>query len=463
MTGISTVQAVTRPGPRLVALSLAMLLPSLGTSIVNVALPTLATAFDASFQDVQWVVISYLLAVTALIVGVGRLGDMLGRRRLLLTGIAVFVAASASCIFAPTLWVLVAARGVQGLGAAIMMALTIASVGDMMPKDRTGSAIGLLGTVSAIGTALGPSLGGALIAWFGWPAVFIFMSCTGVVAFVVGQRVFPADAVVARKQSRFDVAGMLLLAASLGAFALSTTRGGATFGPSGVVLAGISAFFLIAFVAVEARTLDPLIQLRLLRDGTLTAGLMSMALVSTIVMATLVVGPFYLSGGLGLTAVEVGLVMSIGPAVSALTGVPAGRLVDRLGAVIVMVAGLISVIAGAVFIAFLPGRFGVIGYGCGLVLATAGYALFQAANTTSIMNGAPQDRRGVTSALLGLARNLGLVSGASAMGAMFALGSRGIAVLGLAPGPDGGLRLTFALAAMLGCLALASTLWAHRR
>src|SRR5882672_12945786 len=112
----------------LVSLSLSMLMPSLGTSIANVALPTLAHAFGASFQQVQWIVLAYLLAITTLIVSVGRLGDIVGRRRLLLAGIVLFTAASALCGVAPTLWLLVAARAAQGLGAAIMLALAMAFV-----------------------------------------------------------------------------------------------------------------------------------------------------------------------------------------------------------------------------------------------------------------------------------------------------------------------------------------------
>ena len=448
---------------RLAALSLAMLLPSLGTSIANVALPTLAAAFDAPFQDVQWVVISYLLAVTTLIVGAGRLGDMLGRRRLLLIGIGIFTLASVACVLAPSLWLLVAARGVQGLGAAIMMALTIASVGDMVPKDRTGRAMGLLGTVSAVGTALGPSLGGALIAWFGWHAVFVVMAGAGAAAFLVGRRVFPADAPTARQPFTFDMAGMLLLAASLCAYALSTTLGGGAFDATNVVLAGLSLIGLVAFVTIEARVTEPLVQLHLLRDTALTAGLVSLALVSTIVMATLVVGPFYLSGVLNLSAVNVGLVMSIGPAVAALTGVPAGRLVDRFGACFVTVTGLISVAVGSGLMTFLPAWFGVLGYASSLGLVTAGYALFQAANSTAIMNGAGQDRRGVTSALMGLSRNLGLITGASAMGALFAFGSKGVGMLGLGAGGESGLQLTFAVAAALSVLACAISVWGSQR
>ena len=152
----------------LAGLSLSMLLSSIGTSIANVSLPTLAQAFDASFQQVQWVVIAYLVTITTGIVSVGRLGDMTGRRRLLLVGVFLFTVASVLCGVAPTLWLLIAARAAQGLGAAIMMALTMAFVGETVPKSQVGSAMGLLGTMSAIGTALGPSLGGMLIAGFGW-------------------------------------------------------------------------------------------------------------------------------------------------------------------------------------------------------------------------------------------------------------------------------------------------------
>jgi MFS family permease len=448
---------------RLAALSLAMLLPSLGTSIANVALPTLAASFHAPIHDVQWVVISYLLAVTTLIVGAGRLGDMLGRRRVLLFGIGIFAVASACGAIAPNLWWLVAIRGVQGLGAAIMMSLTVATVSDMVPKDRTGSAMGLLGTVSAVGTALGPSLGGLLINAFGWPSVFAFMAMAGAVAFVFGSQVFPADAAIKPKHFAFDFAGMMLLALSLGAYALSTTLGGAAPGLTNAGLAILALIGLAAFVANEARAPVPLVQLALLRDRALTAGLVSIGLVSTIMMATLVVGPFYLSGVLGLSPVQTGLAMSVGPGVSALTGVPAGRLVDRFGEATVTYSGLLGVAMGSALMMMLPGAFGVAGYIGGLAIITAGYALFQAANNTAVMNGATNENRGVTSALLGLSRNLGLITGASAMGAVFAFGSKGEGLFGQGTGGAAGLQLTFAVAAVLGFVALAVAMLARRK
>ncbi|MGH8412741.1 MAG: MFS transporter, partial [Pseudomonas sp.] len=171
------------PRGALVALSLSMLLASLGTSIANVGLPSLVQAFDASFQAAQWVVLAYLLAITAVIVSVGRLGDLMGRSRLLLAGLLLFTVASALCGMAPSLGLLIAARALQGLGAAVMMAMTMALVGGTVTKKRTGRAMGLLGTMSAMGTALGPSLGGVLIAGFGWRALFFITVPLGVLTF----------------------------------------------------------------------------------------------------------------------------------------------------------------------------------------------------------------------------------------------------------------------------------------
>ncbi|MDY6859818.1 MAG: MFS transporter, partial [Pseudomonadota bacterium] len=138
----------------LLCLSLSMLLASLGTSIANIALPRLALAFDAPFHQVQWVVIAYLAALTLCAVFAGRLGDMFGRQRMLVAGLVLFSLASLLCALAPGLWLLVGARALQGVGAAFLMTLTIALVRETVSGDRVGRAMGMLGTMSAVGTAL---------------------------------------------------------------------------------------------------------------------------------------------------------------------------------------------------------------------------------------------------------------------------------------------------------------------
>ena len=440
----------------LVSLSLSMLMPSLDTSIANAGLPTLARAFNASFQEVQWIVLAYLLAITTLIVSVGQLGDIVCRRRLLLAGISLFTVASLLCGIAPALWFLIAARAAQGLGAAIMMALTMAFVGETVPQARTGSAMGLLGTMSAVGTTLGPSLGGILIAGFGWRTIFLVNVPLGVLNFLLARRYLPVDRRAAKMTwAGFDKPGTMLLAVTLAAYALAMTIGRGHLGAVNIALLGVAAFGATCFVLVESRVASPLIRLAMFRDPVLSASLVMSTLVSTVMMATLVVGPFYLSQALGLGTAVVGIALSAGPLVSALTGVPAGRIVDRVGAQRTTIAGLIGIASGASVVAIMPARFGVFGYLEPLVLMTASYALFQAANNTVIMTGARAEQRGVISGLLSLSRNLGLVTGASMMGAVFAFASATTDTTAARPDAIAvGMRTTFAVAAILIVIAL---------
>jgi len=172
-------------------------------------------------------------------------------------------------------------------------------------------------------------------------------------------------------------------------------------------------------------------------------------------MATLVVGPFYLSRGVGLDLAVVGAVMAIGPVVSALSGVPAGRVVDHLGAPRCVVLGLLVMVAGAVALSLLAPLFGVVGYVAGLVILTPGYQLFQAANNTAVMQDVRGDQRGAMSGLLSLSRNLGLISGASVIGAVFALASSATELSAVAPDAmNHGLQVSFAVATGLLLMAL---------
>jgi EmrB/QacA subfamily drug resistance transporter len=451
----------SRAGPTrwaMASLALSMLMPSLDTSIANVGLPAIGQAFNASFQQVQWIVLAYLLAITTLVVSAGRLGDIFGRRRMLLAGIGLFTAASLACGVAPSLWMLVSARAAQGLGAAVMMALTLSLLGETAPRGRTGSAMGLLGSMSAIGTTLGPSLGGILIAGLGWRWIFLVNVPVGILNIVLAARTLPLDQrVEGANRTALDFTGTALLAGTLGAYALAMTSGNGRIGLANIALLVVAAFGLMLFVAAQRRAVSPLVRVGMLKDATLAGGLAMSAVVSTVMMTTLVVGPFYLSRALGLDAGRVGLTMSLGPLVAALAGVPAGRLVDRFGARRTSVAGLTGLSSGLLIIVLASGRFGLPGYVTGILIVTAHYALFQAANNTKVMSGVHPEQRGVVSGLLSLSRNLGLITGAAVMGAVFSavatsdVSSAQPAVIGAA------LEATFLVCAFLVLVAMAIT------
>lgn len=431
----------------LTSLALSMLMPSLDTSIANAGLPILAAAFEATFQQVQWIVLAYLLAITTLIVSVGRLGDGFGRRRLLLIGIGIFTSASLACALAPGLGWLIGARAVQGVGAAIMFALTVALVADAVPKARAGSAMGLLATMSATGTTLGPSLGGVLMAHVGWQAIFLLNVPLGLLNAWLVYRYLPADR-AAGPRVAFDYSGSVVLVLTLAAYALAMTLEGFTVPLLLVSLCGAGLF-----IVVEMKAKSPLIRLSLFSDARLSSSLTLTLLVTTVMMTTLVVGPFYLHRGLGLSSTMVGVALSIGPLLSAMSGVPAGRLVDRFGARRIVPGALLGMAGGCSLLAILPMSMGLPAYVLPIMVIAVGYALFQAANNTGLMAGVSQDQRGVVSAMLGLARNLGLITGAAVMGAVFALAA-GDPTQAPATNIASGLHITFGVASALMLTAL---------
>jgi EmrB/QacA subfamily drug resistance transporter len=449
----------------LISLSLSILLSSLSTSIANVSLPTLVQEFNASFQEVQWVVLAYLLAITTMIVSVGKLGDTIGRKRLLLFGLFLFTLASVLCGAMSSLSLLIVFRAVQGLGAATMMALSLAFVSELVPKEKFGQTMGLLGTMSAIGTALGPTLGGFLIAGMSWRAIFFINLPLGLFTFLLVLRHLPDDQPEKKSEGlEFDYTGTLLLALTLAAYALAMTIGRGHYGKLNAGLLLTAIFGLVLFVLAERKARAPLIQLSVFRNLTLSAALTMNVLVSTVMMATLVIWPFYLSRALGLNQALVGVMMSVGPLVSILSGVPAGRMADHFGASLSVSIGLMLMAVGSIVFAIFSGTLGIAGYVIAIVILTPGYQLFQAANGTLVMTDVLPGQQGLMSGLLNLSRNLGLITGASVMGAIFSLASGATEMMSAQPGAIlTGTRITFAVAGTLIAFALAIAIYSRNR
>lgn len=347
-----------------ITLGLSMLLASLGTSIANIALPTLAEVFLLPFIQVQAVVIGYLISLTITVVIAGRLGDRYGCKSMLIVGLIIFSLASLLCSVAPSLWILVAARSFQGIGAAFLMTLAMALTRQTVSKSQLGRAMGMLGTISALGTALGPVLGGFLLVVSGWQSIFGLQFILAGIAIILARVLLPND-----------------------------------------------------YIKKEIPALTSL-----QTDQNITPNLMVNLLVAAVMMTTLVIGPFYLSLGLNLDQIQVGLIMGIGPVVAILSGIPSGRLVDRWGGRYIVTIGLIFLIIGSSMLAILPKLMGISGYIMPIIILTSGYQLFQAANNTMTLADVPKARQGVVSGLLNLSRNMGLIIGASVMGAIFSFG-----------------------------------------
>ncbi|POD94525.1 MFS transporter [Pectobacterium odoriferum] len=386
------------PGVTL-TLALAILSASLGTSIANIALPTLTAVFSAPFAQVQAVVIAYLAAMALSVVIAGRLGDRYGLRPVFITGLGIFAIASLLCAIAPQLWSLIGARALQGIGAAFLMTLGMALLRQTAGEKHVGRAMGIVGTVSALGTALGPSVGGFLLAIAGWRSLFWIQIPLVTIVLFMAFTLLPATPV----KEKASLSG------------------------------GLSV-----------------------RNTTLLSNLTINAAVTAVIMTTLIVGPYYLGLGLGLKETLVGLVMAIGPAVATFSGIPSGRLVDTWGFRRALTAGLSLVIAGTFMLAILPNLLGVTGYILAIIVMTPGYQLFQAANNTATLAEIPRNQRGTVSGLLNLSRNIGLIAGASIMGQVFALGVGTEDFIHAAPASlANGMQLTFFLAGAMVLVAIA--------
>ncbi|RNF33061.1 MFS transporter [Paracoccus methylarcula] len=449
--------------PILIALAAATLTASLGISVASVLLPTLTRSFAATVSEVQWVVLAYLISVTIAIVSAGRLGDLFGHRHVLISGLVIFTTASILCALAPNLGLLIAGRTLQGFGGAILIALPMSIARDIVPAGRLGTAMGLLGTTSAAGTALGPSLGGALLTWGDWRMAFWLLAGFATVALVL------SVGFIARNSTRtgaavrdLDFPGTFMLVIALAAYALATSGGANGIPvPTGLLISG-AVISIILFVFIETRAASPLVPMALLLDRRIGTGLIMNIVVSTAMMSTLVVGPFFLAFALELNEAVIGLVMAVGPLVAAFSGVPAGRLTDRIGVNRAMAISLAQTMLGLLCLAFLPRYFGVGGYVAALFTLTPGFQLFFAANNTALLVNASKEQRGRLSGLLGLSRNLGLMTGASAMPTLF------VTILGTgdaaqAPAADvaHAFSMTFAAAAGLAILALGMAIRSH--
>lgn len=450
----------TRPERTSIAIQLvlatATLIASLGISISSVLLPALTLTFSATVSNVQWVVLAYLMSVTISIVSAGRLGDIFGHRRLLIVGLVIFSAASVLCALAPTWSLLVVGRALQGVGGAILIALSMSIARDLVPADRLGTAMDLLGTASAVGTALGASLGGMLLAWGDWRMAFWLLAGFAVATLLVFVRSTSSGVAPAKTSYRsLDLPGTLTLVIVLTTYALATSGGANEIPASPLALICGTLVAVILFVIVETRAESPLVPMELLRDRTVGTGFVMNILIGAVMMSVLVVSPFFLVYSLGLHEALFGLVMAIGPLVAALSGVPAGRLTDLFGVDRMTRLALAQTTLGLLCLAFLPRYFGVGGFVAALVMLTPAFQLFLAAKNTAVLVGAAAKQRGRPSGLLGLSRNLGLMTGTSVMSTLF------VSILGTGNAADEpsadiahAYSLTFVSAAGLAVVAL---------
>lgn len=397
---------------------ISIVLAALGISAAAVVLPEISRDFEGATFDPSLVVSTYVLAVTALILPMGRAGDVYGKRNVLIAGLVVFILGVCAASLAKNLPVLVASRLVQGAGAAAMMAMPMAQVREIVPKDQTGRWMGVMGTMSAIGTASGPALAGIIASSLNWRAVFWLQIPLAVFALLLCLA-YLAKVTSNEPDNKIDFKGAIALILFLASFVLFLSDIKQGLDQSAGMLMGLTAFAFMSFLTMEKRSKYPLIPMYLLGSKNLRVSLMSNVGVSLIMMGILIVGPYYLTLGLGLSTAQMGFIMSIGPITAALSGVPAGRLTEKVGAEFATLIGLLGMITATAAMSLLPYLLDLTGFIIAFMILTPSYQIFLAGLNTSVMQDTSAKDHGVTSGLVNLSRNFGFVLGASLFGIIF--------------------------------------------
>lgn len=406
-----------------------VLMATLDASIVNISLPTLVKDLHTDFATVEWVVLAYVLMVTALMLGAARLGDLYNKKRLYQIGLIIFTLGSLLCGLAPTITALIVFRALQGIGAAFTQALGTAIVTEVFPPESRGRALGTIGSIVSIGIAAGPPLGGLIIAWAGWHWVFLVNLPIGIIASLIVHRFVP-NLHPGQRDGGFDAVGALILFIAMGCYALGMTLGqDLGFGNQWPkILLGVSLIGLILFVWVEHRQPHPMVDLSLFRNVLFSINLL-MAFLVFVVMAGMFLMPFFLQLVQGYPTQLVGLLMMAHPVAMGIVAPVAGALSDRYGSREISLIGLIMVIIGCLSVASIRAGISPLAFVLHLIPFGIGLGMFQSPNNNAIMSAVPRNRLGIASGLLALMRTLGQTSGLPLMGTLFALQVRAFANL----------------------------------
>ncbi|GAA3974682.1 MFS transporter [Mucilaginibacter dorajii] len=402
-------------------ISISLFMMNLDTSIVSVGLPTMIKSFKTTFASAQWFVLSYLLVLTALITIAGRLGDIVGKKKLYLTGIAIFTTASLLCGVSNSAALFILFRGLQGLGAALILALSMAIATELTPKKQLGKIMGVLSTITALGIASGPTVGGILLSTFGWQSMFLVNIPFGIMAYGLGYKYITNSTI--KKSIPVDWVGIILLAVTLSAYCFGMTmieKSG--FGnPIVLMLLAVTVIGLFAFVQLEKRIAHPLINVAIFKNRLISKNLVTTVLVYTVIITTVILPPFYLSKAAHYSLVQVGLIMSFGPLLTVALSIYAGKIADRYGAKNVMFYAVLTIAIGCFCMSTITPAENIGGYLWRIGIIALGLNFFKTPNNTLVMEVAQADQRGLLSGVLSLSRILGQITGTTVMGVIFAV------------------------------------------
>lgn len=403
----------------LVAIGVGTFMSALDGSVVNAILPVMRDALHADIDRIEWVVTIYLLVVSGLLLGFGRIGDLRGHKDVYVLGLAGFTVTSGLCGLAPNADWLIAARGVQAICAAGVYANSPAILTKTFPAEQRGRALGLQATMTYLGLTAGPSLGGVLAQHLGWRSVFYINVPVGAAAVLLSLKFIARDR-PAHQGTPFDWAGAAVFFFGLLSLLFALNQGhawGWTSAPT-LALAAAALVLLAVFVVLERTREHPMLDLSLFRRAAFSAAAGAAVLNYVCLYGVLFLLPFYLLQTRGLTPQQAGLLLTAQPLVMMLAAPAAGALSDRIGTRTPGIAGLAILAVGLFLLSRVGLHTGLWTVAGDLAVCGLGTGTFIAPNNSGLMGAAPKHRQGIAAGVLATARNVGMVLGVGLAGAV---------------------------------------------
>lgn len=394
----------------------------LDASIVSLALPPMREEFHASSGGIEWVALSYLLTLVALVAPIGRASDWIGRKAVYTYGFGVFTLASAACALAPNLWMLIAFRVIQAIGASMLQANSVALIATSVPRELLSKAIGVQGAAQAVGLALGPTVGGILVSFGDWRWIFAINVPFGIIGIVAGWYLLPTSASLAQR-SRTDPISLLsfvsaIVLAMLGLSLIGQQSSGLAIG-GGLICAAVVVGMFFWWQARRSRA--PALALKLFAHRDFSRGILSGLVSYAVLFGVLFAVPIAVSAH--TSAATTGLLLTTLPVILAVLAAPAGFLAHRFGYSPVTMIGLALAAAGLILL----GALHSVSLLPGLVVLGIGSGLFTPANNASIMAAVDPMESGSASGTLNMTRGLGTALGVSAATLLVHPGGAGFA------------------------------------
>ncbi|MFZ3102632.1 MAG: MFS transporter [Desulfitobacteriaceae bacterium] len=396
----------------LAIVSVGIFMSTLDSSIVNVALPTISQNMKTDLSMIQLVVTAYLLTISSLLPIFGRVADLLGRKRVYSLGFIMFTLGSMLCGLAYNIWFLVAMRIFQAIGASMIMANSAAIITAIFPPKERGRALGLTGTVVALGSLAGPAVGGILVGFTSWRAIFYINLPIGIFGYIAAQIILPADTPPKVKPT-FDFTGATLFTLGLISLLFAVSYGQAWGWQSTPILLGMLLGILLLglFFYTEFRVKDPLIDLSLFRNQPFLVGNLAGLLSFVALFSNVILMPFYLQHILLYTPTQVGLLMTAFPLTMAIVAPISGYISDRIGAAVLSTGGLLVTAVGLFYLSILTSTSTTLQIIPGPILMGLGAGLFNSPNNSSVMSSVHPSKLGVAGGINALVRNVGMVIG----------------------------------------------------